>query len=582
MIIAYSNSSLLTETYKSDVYTKLPDNTNIIVKFDDYEKFRYIRKDDGNLWVLIGKAVSANSEMMAIDSVINALKNNSDIEEAAWGHYTLICISLTNNKILLDRTVHSSVDIYYVIDDKYTILSDNMQELKNITGGGINEKVIPEFLLYRELLGPQTLMKNVLRLMPRQRLIIEGGKVVSSKIRRFGKRNEAITEKELIETIRDYFTEYIQTDIDTFGHVTNSLSGGQDSSLTQNMALSIPSYSTRDVYSVSLRIDKFPERNEDDYAVTAANEFECQPHPVPVYGVDVKGLVDSAIINSGYPLSHFQSAWFVKMAEDIKKKYDYCYCSEGADSLFGTQYMLDLYRLEMLSQNNISASTFKYLKKTPLLKNLYGLYELGKNIHDNKSIHEVINQSGYITDYDGVARWYGRDVIDDITLQRRNILTQYIPDVATLPTIFSIGRTIAAVAPTVPKWNMIARTHGVNFLFPFANSKLFNLLITAPESLRLSLFKTKPIVKQLLGNRSRFLVKREKKSFGVPLNHFLFDDFFYGKRWVNVSVLQYLSAQAQKEIATKKVNDHLMWSVMGLEIWNDHFSQKHSGENGNV
>lgn len=581
MIIAYSNSKSLSETNRSHIYSTLPDNTNIIVKFDDFEKLRCIRKDDGNLWVLIGKAVSTNTDMMAIDSLINALSNNRDIEEAAWGHYALICISLTDNKIILDRTVHSSVDIYYAIDDNYTILSDNLQELNSITGGGINEKVLPEFLLYRELLGPQTLMKNVLRLMPRQRLIIEGSKVVSSKIRRFGEKNEAVTEKELIETIQGCFTDYIQTDIDTFGNVTNSLSGGQDSSLTQNMALSIPGYSTRDVYSVSLRIDKFPERNEDDYAVTAANEFGCQPHPVPVSGADVKGLVDSAIINSGYPLSHFQSAWFGQMAEDIKKKYDYCYCSEGADSLFGTQYMLDLYRLETLSQNSIPAGAFKYLKKIPVLKNLYGLYELGKNINDQKSIHEVINQSGYITDYEGVARWYGRDVIDEITLQRRKIIAQYIPDGATLPTIFSIARTIAAVAPTVPKWNMIARTQGVNFLFPFANSKLFNLLITAPESLRLSLLKTKPIVKHLLGNRSRFLVKREKKSFGVPLNHFLFDDNFYGKRWDNMSILRYLPEHAHKEIATKKVNDHLMWAVMGLELWNDNFSQNAFEENGN-
>ena len=79
----------------------------------------------------------------------------------------------------------------------------------------------------------------------------------------------------------------------------------------------------------------------------------------------------------------------------------------------------------------------------------------------------------------------------------RAIIEQYLPENCQPSTKYSIARTLSSVAPVIPKWNAIAATGGVTFLYPFADSNLFDFVISAPEKIRLNCFQTKPLIKKL-------------------------------------------------------------------------------------
>ena len=551
----------------------------IVWSYPANDKSFQIVEDADGFWGIIGKAEVRSGTESPVHFASKLHKARKCVEEGVWGHYCFLHISKKERLIALERTVHSNFDIFYIINDGFILVSDSFYEISGWIKIKLKEGVLPEYLLYRELIGPETLAEGVYRLMPREKLIIKKTKIIRRELRRFPKIDKSMERDKLIDGIRRYLMRFIETDIVQYGLVTNSLSGGKDSSLTQKMAQSLSAYKVRDVYSGSLRIENFPERNEDDYAISAAKAFLSHAHPVPVYEDEVINLARLSILYTGYPLTHFQSAWYSKMADEISKRYRYCYNSDGSDCLFGTEYMIRLYQIESLRRfDPFSMIALKALNKVPVKKisSIAGSFlEEVCDLNDAKSIREVLNKPGYVTDYHTIKRWFGMEAIRSLFEKRRKILTEYMPEDSRLCTRLSIAKMVAGVAPSISKWNMITRINGVTFLFPFANSDLVNLVISAPESLRFNCFRAKPLVDDLLKGVPTFLVKRPKKSFGVPLNHFVFSETVFGSRLKSLRLLETASLPYNMifDLKKRRGNEYVMWSVLGLDIWNELFCE---------
>lgn len=578
MLFAYIHREILPNIEKKsikDSFSMLKKSENWLFSIDwSINDQNYIVKNtEHSLSLIIGNPVTSKNDEQIFSDIEKHDYQREHLEKYLSGYYCFLKFSKEKRNIHIERTTYSNFDLFYYIGDKVAIVSDNFVELSKWIRIEVNSNLIPEFLLYKEIIGPETLARNVFRLMPREKLIIKGQKIICSSKLKVPEINNSITKTDLIDGVRNDLVSTITYDRKRYGKITNSLSGGLDSSLTQHLASKVSADNVKDVYSISLQIKNYPERNEDNYALSASKSFNCIPNLVKIFEKDVNPLVNEAIFESGYPLPHLQSAWFSKMALEISKKYKFCYSSEGADSLFGSEYMLHLYKLSLFKKTILyKKSVINILKRISLnfpSNRLSPFLNTIINEGDMLSSHEILNQSGYITDWDAITKVTGPDILQNTLDRRRNLFHSYLPSQSPLSTKFSIARVISSVAPTLPKWNRIMSSKNVTFLYPFANSSIFNMVMTSPEKTRFNLFKTKPVVRELLKGIPEEIINRPKKSFGVPLNYFIRSEKILGHLW-NTETFPELHA-ITKKMDLQDSNDHVLWAILGLKMWHNHF-----------
>lgn len=226
------------------------------------------------------------------------------------------------------KTTISGRSIYYYKNSKGEFYCSTHISLLRTADVPIQENtdVLPEFFVFRYVMPPETLFKDIQTLFPGSQLVTKwtNGKCIISQIERYIPPNP--TESGDIDEITDRTFVLLNKSIQGLHPCQNDisilLSGGLDSSILFKMCQR--NYTINETYSTGFPFED-PEHNpEKEYSVSAADVFKTNHHYFePTSGEYLSDFVE-AISKAEIPIHHLQSVLVAFISKkDTRNKKDY-------------------------------------------------------------------------------------------------------------------------------------------------------------------------------------------------------------------------------------------------------------------
>lgn len=528
--INFINSELRTVDFKFK-------GKNFLIAFD--KKFNYF--DEENL-ILESKIHSSNNKM--VTTIASNFRTWID----------------DSNKVHIKRLNYSGMPIFYFIDKEYIFFSSHIKLLKSV---GIvveeNVKSLPEFFVYRYIIPPNTIFKDIFQLEAGSEAIIDVDSLnlkVNNFFNPFNQEKKNISHNDLLIAIQDYFEGFHNCD----DRMAVLLSGGLDSSILFSISKNIldinESYSS--VYPFDNRGDEYR------YATSAANLFDSNHHLLEYSNEDFLKSCVLSISAVEEPIHHLQTAIFNLMFEKgIPPNRDLVIFGEGADGIFGNS-MHYFYKkrqeigrfLKLIPNSAIDKLSLKnnFMKKINNLKKTY----LPFNSPDN-----YIWQLGSY----GSEKW----TINKYNCERLDIIENryHCIQKTSCPSIFDIISCLSMNGEgfvTQSIWWKIAHHHGKLALYPFMNTNLLKKAFEIPWSIKLK--SKKYLLKRIAQDIGidKNIINRPKKAFGVD-----------SVKWsMPGQIFEKIKPATRKIVPTQTINQvqssdpkkaMIFWNLINYAIW---------------
>jgi len=255
------------------------------------------------------------------------------------GMFSFVFIDLTNNTILIARDRWGMKPLYYFFDDRYLIISSEIQGIiaSNLVPKTLNVDQIPYYLRYRYCFPPYTLFRNILQ--------FRKGKLFACNLEEF-KMEEipipeaqtyihvSLNESDILKQLEELLINSLKLHSQAGRPVGLFLSGGVDSTLL--LALSAK-HSVPIPYIFSI-FNNEKEKNfgTEDYkfARSAVKQYNQTAEMVELDETLMDEL-ESIITRMDHPVADQAFILTYKLAEIAKQKTSVVLSGAGADELFG-------------------------------------------------------------------------------------------------------------------------------------------------------------------------------------------------------------------------------------------------------
>jgi len=476
-----------------------------------------------------------------------------------------------HNIFTIFRSTISGRAIYYYIDSKGNFFCSTHISMLRTAGVPIKEntEVLPEFFVYRCVLPPQTLFRNIKQLVAGSRLHI---KLVNGKCRvvcidKYNPPIASINNNKSIETISEHALALLNESIQALSPCKDRLSvlfsGGLDSSVLFKICQI--NYEIDAVYSTGYPFEDPAKNIEKDYALSAADAFQIKHN---YYEITTKQYLQDfieGISAAEEPLNHLQSVLFYSLFKGgVPKTIDIVISVLVADGIFGTVLHNSLFRSEK----------FKLLAKYPFLQLLklashitskgQGLVNLLDRrflpISDANNILwsiEAYGSEDWVSQYFNVTkqdiikgRYFGIKVFED----------RSIYDVISILEFFSVSSVCQSI------FSKLGESQGKIVYYPFHNVNFLNYIFSIPWGVKLK--NPKHVLRDVACQLKipDFIIDRPKSSFGIQ-----------SKLWsVKGGVFEPLVPLASKAFDEKQIRNMqsfepkkamTFWNMLNYSIW---------------
>ena len=194
-----------------------------------------------------------------------------------------------------------------------------------------NTSAIPELLSTRSVSGPETMFRNVHKLLPGHLLVFERGE---TKIRQYwdvpaGRPDSSIASKDVVPRFRSLLEESVRLRLMSDVPLGMFLSGGIDSSA---IAVLMARFSDRPLQTFSVAF-KDREFNELEYAREIAQAIKADTHEIVIDDRDFFGALPRLLWHEDEPIAHTSSVPLYFVSELARRHVTVVLTGEGSDEL---------------------------------------------------------------------------------------------------------------------------------------------------------------------------------------------------------------------------------------------------------
>jgi asparagine synthetase B (glutamine-hydrolysing) len=427
-----------------------------------------------------------------------------------------------NGNIKISKSTISGRPIFYHITQDGEFFCSTHISMFRRAGIKImeNSEVLPEFFVYRLVMPPYTLYKNIYRLLMGGRLDINisTGKCKIQSVTHYTlpqKNQQIISINECAEQLFKYFYHSFEKINPSRNEIAVLLSGGIDSSIMSKICkeyLGID-YS----YSTGYPFENSTTNIEKQYALSAAEALGMNHHYYEAEDKDYLFGFLEALSLSEEPLHHLQSVLLHLLFKNgIPTEKKIVVVSQGAGVTFGYfpnfPYMKDKPLIKLLSLKpfkNIISTIFRTSNKGKIIIDI-----LNKSTSTDPLYHPN-NPIWSWADY-GSKSWACAyfNVSEKEIIKRQYDAIKEIED-KIIYDIWVLYSLLADEDITTSIWTKIGEGTKRILFFPYYDLDTQNYVLSIPWKLKL---KSKNVLRKEIARHCeipKFIISRAKSGFGI-------------------------------------------------------------------
>lgn len=456
----------------------------------------------------------------------------------------------------------------------------------------LNYNALHNYLAYMYVPAPQTIFKNIYKLLPGHLLVYEKGNLTVRQYWNIYNRNldykEILRydENELSVQLLSFMQESVRMHLISDVPLGVFLSGGTDSGSIVALASEI---SGRPVKSFSIGFED-DYLNELDNAKLVTKKYKTDHHEFVVKppGID---FMENIISSFDEPFADSSAIPTYLVSKCAREYVTVALSGDGGDEVFGGygnykadkigQYYRKLpyalreriipFFIDKLPGSQHSLSTSQQLKKllemvklSPECGHVFWLSVFNNDIKEklykdeNLKVLLGVNSIDYYGSY--FEKFNGNDFINRcISVDIKTVL----PD------------------DYLTKVDRMSMANSLEVRVPFLDHKLLEFAAVIPSKFKLKGLNTKYLLKEVMKNRlPEEIINGKKKGFSIPLSRWFREDF-------SILIDKYLSEKlirkrgyfnyhpvsmlSREHLSGKKDNSKFLWALICFEMWHRRF-----------
>jgi len=564
------------------------DKSIMVVCNGEIYNFREIRKDLEKK----GHKYSTNSDT---ESIVHLYEEFGDtLVHKMRGMFAFALWDSRKQHLLVARDRVGIKPLYYYFNNGILLFASEIKSLLLFPAipKKLNFDALHDYLTFMYIPAPDTIYKDIHKLLPGHLLICEQGQM---SIKQYWDINEGdysydefsrYDENELSEQLMHLMEESIRMHLLSDVPLGLFLSGGIDSGsiVALTSGLSIKPLKT---FSIGFEDDRY---NELQNAKLVAERFQTDHHEFVVKPPDINAI-EEILSYFDEPFADSSAIPTYYVSKCAKEHVTVALSGDGGDEIFAGY---GNYKTDKIGQ---------YYRKFPLLFQKQVIPFVINRLpgsQNSLSISEQLKKLLEFTKFSpehGHVFWlsvFNEDFKKKLYVQERlkslmseNSIDKYTAYFDRFNGADFINRCINVDIKTVlpddylTKVDRMSMANSLEVRVPFLDHKLLEFATAIPSRLKLKGLTTKYLLKKIMSNRLPEEVTRgKKKGFSIPLNRWLKEDF-------SILIDKYLSEKLVKKrgyfnydfvatlssehLSRKKDNSKFLWTLICFEIWHQRF-----------
>lgn len=506
------------------------------------------------------------------------------------GMFAFALWDIKKKRLLIARDRIGIKPLYYYHNGNSIIFASEIKALLTHPGVSkeINYTALHNYLTYLYVPAPETIFRNIFKLLPGHQLVYENGSMVTKQYWDINRGDygfsdlENWSEKELSEKVYALLQESIEKHMISDVSLGVFLSGGTDSASIVSIASEL---SSKPVKTFSIGFED-AYHNELDNAKLVAERYGTDHHEFVVTPPDID-LIEDIIGSFDEPFADSSAIPTYFVSKCAKEHVTVALSGDGGDEIFGGygNYKADkichYYRkLPGLLRDDLIPFFINSLqeKENPFsagqqLKKLLEMSKMSPGAGHafwlsvfNTDLKEKLDKTGFLRDLlpvdslDCYQTYF--DTVNTNDFLNRNI---HVDIKTVLPDDY------------LTKVDRMSMLNSLEVRVPFLDHKLLEFGTAMPGKYKLNGLTSKYLLKKMMKNRlPNNIITGKKKGFSVPLSKWFKQDF-------SVLIDKYLSEEVIKKrgyfnydtiamlsndhIRRRKDNSKYLWTLICLEIW---------------
>ena len=491
-------------------------------------------------------------------------------------------VTYNNNEKTLTvfKSTISGRSLYYHLNSQGDFFCSTHISMLRKAGVSIEENtdVLPEFFVYRYVMPPNSLYKNINHLFTGGRLQIKilDGRCKVQSIDHFyaPEQNKKIKSiKKSSKIMYDYLSESIEKLDSCRSEIAVLLSGGIDSSITSSICQKKFALDTS--YSSGYPFED-PELNfEKRYALSAAEAFGMNHHYYePTTQEYLTGFLE-AISFAEEPLHHLQSVLFhLLFKKGIPRDKKIIVHGQGAGFSFGnvTHYLYwkDKWIVKLFSKKPLKDIYMKISDITRMGKGFTRIQEFNHILNETSSTYPLYNPKNLLWSWHdfGSEQWvcnYFNVTDQDIIKSRYDFIKKF--EHRSIYDVWSLYSLLGDEDSTLPIWHKLGEGNKKILYAPFYDLNVLNYMFSIPWKLKLSRPQNK-LRKEIArrGNIPEFIVTRPKRSFGIHPDRWA-DKGGVFEPLIPIASKIFDENEIRKMQSSESKKAMIYWNMLNYSIW---------------
>jgi len=480
-----------------------------------------------------------------------------------------------NNHIKIFKSTISGRPIYYHINREGEFFCSTSISLLRIAGVPIKENtdVLPEFFIYRFVMPPNTLYKDIFQLFTGDQIQIkiENNKATISTINHFipPETKKQNNMNLVIEQTYNLLNNSIKSLDPLNKKISLMLSGGLDSSILFKICQN--NFKTDTTYSTGFPFENPKNNIEKEYSISAANLFKTKHYFLDMTSEEYLHELLYSISKAEVPIHHLQSVPIYFLFKKIPDTNNIVISGLGADDIFGTITQYNHFHVE---RSSLYRFLIKYVK-TKYAK--YLLHLLKKDWKNYTLIQENYKKSTIpIADANSLIWSMGAHGSEEWTTQHFNVTKNEIIrnryneikkfQNRSIYDIISIWLFLGSASTTQTIWSKLGEDEHKIIYYPYTNLDLINYAFSLPWDIKL---KTPKNILRLVAQKVKIppeIINRQKSGFGIS------PELWAQKGGIFESLIP-LAKKVIKEEEIRKMQSidlkkaMTYWNILNYSIW---------------
>lgn len=480
----------------------------VIVFNGEIYNFKELRRN------LVEKGYIFNSESDTEVILANYFEKGKNCVKDFNGMWAFCIFDIKKNILFLSRDRVGKKSLYYYFDGKKFIFSSELKAiLKNKIKLELDPRGVDLYLSMGFIPSPYSIYKNIYKLEPRQNLILDldTNKIKKNYYYEIPDYNPVNNKKKLIKDADFLLEDSIKLRMISDVPVGAFLSGGLDSSaIVKKMANFV---NLKNLHTFSIGFNKCKDKkgislDESKYAKFMGNILKTKHHNRYFIKKDFNYLLDNIFYYFDEPFFDFSMFPSITLSNISKKFITVALSGDGGDEIFGGYPRYGVAKkVELLKMIPLSIRRF-IIKLIPSNLGLNDIKEgIKLSIFPNKDFYSEARS--YI---------YKPKIYKEIMSKKLEYFLKKTKGNLTEAIIMMDLYFYTIPDNFLVKTDRASMSQSLEVRCPFLDYRFLNLSSKIPTNQKVSLFKTKILMRKMLKRYlPREIIKRKKQGFIPPI-----------------------------------------------------------------